>query len=67
MASRKGINIYIPEYYMAVRNFFLFFSWVRGTFLLTCSYIGELRNSQKFKCENEPFIVLVLVLARVLS
>ena len=25
---------------------------VRDTSLLTCSYIGELRNGQKFKCEN---------------
>ena len=42
---------------------------VRGTSLLTCSYIGELRNGRKSKCENEPFssIVLTLILRRVLS
>ena len=26
--------------------------------LLTCSYIGELRNGRKFKCENKPFIFI---------
>ena len=25
--------------------------------MLTCSYIGELRNGRKFKCENELSIV----------
>ena len=35
--------------------------------MLTCSCIGELRNGRKFKCENEPFIVLILILRRVLS
>ena len=34
--------------------------------LLICSYIGELRNGRKFKCENEPFIVLIFILRRVL-
>ena len=30
--------------------------------LLTCSYIGQLRsNSQKFICENEPFILFGLL------
>ena len=35
---------------------------VRGTSLLTRLYIDELRNGQKFECENEPFIVLILIL-----
>ena len=35
---------------------------IRGKFLLTCSYIGELRNGRKFKCENKPFIVFILIL-----
>ena len=39
---------------------------VRGTSLLTCSYIGELRNGRKFKCENEPFFVFILTLRKVL-
>ena len=39
---------------------------VRGTSLLTCSYIDEVCNSRKFKCEHEPFIVLTLILIRVL-
>ena len=41
MASRKGIHIYIPKYFMAVRNciniLVLYGLEVR---LLTCSYIG---------------------------
>ena len=36
------------------------------TSLLTYSYIGELRNSRKFKCKNKPFIVIILILRRVL-
>ena len=39
---------------------------IKDTSLLTCSYIGELRNGRKFKCENEPFIVFILILKRVL-
>ena len=35
--------------------------------LLTCSYIGEVRNGWKLKCENESFIVFILILRRVLS
>ena len=41
-------------------------SRVRGTSLLACSYIGELRNSRIFKCENKPFIVFILILKRAL-
>ena len=36
------------------------------TSLLTCSYIGKLRNGRKFKCENKRFIVFILVFRRVL-
>ena len=32
--------------------------------LLTCSYIGELRSGRKFKCDSEPFIVLILILRK---
>ena len=39
---------------------------VRGTSLLTCSYIGELRNGPKFKCKNEAFTVLIFIRNRVL-
>ena len=70
MASRKGININIPKYFMAVKNcinIFLLYGLEVRTSLLTCSYIGELRNGRKSKCENEPFIVLTLILRRVLS
>ena len=31
MASRKGINIYIPKYFMAVRNCIIIIFWVDGT------------------------------------
>ena len=34
---------------------------------MTYWYIGKLRNRQKVKCENEPFIVLIYILRRVLS
>ena len=30
--------------------------------MLTYSYIGELRNGRKLKCENKPFIVFILIL-----
>ena len=29
--------------------------------------IGEVRNGEKFICENEPFVVLILIFRRVLS
>ena len=38
---------------------------IRGTSLLTCSYIGELRNGWKFKYENKLFIIFILVVRRV--
>ena len=69
MASRKGINIFNLKYSMEVRdcmNIFVLYG-VRGTSLLTCWYIGELRNGRKLKCENELSIVLILILRRVLS
>ena len=54
MASRKGLNIYIPKYFLAARNcvhtYFCFLG-VRGTSLLTCSYIDELRHGRKIICE----------------
>ena len=42
------------------------FLLIKDASLLTCSYIGELRNGRKFKCENKPFIVVILILRRVL-
>ena len=62
MASRKSRNIHIPKYFMAVRNRIniLVILQIRGTSLLTCSYIGELRNGRKFKWENKPFIAFIL-------
>ena len=38
------------------------FLLIRGKFLLTCSYIDEQRNGRKFKCENRPFIIFILIL-----
>ena len=38
---------------------------IKDTSLLTFKYIGELRNGQKFKCKNKPFIVFILILRRV--
>ena len=40
---------------------------IKDTSLLTCEYVGELRNGRKLKCENKPFIVLNIILRRVLS
>ena len=37
---------------------------IKGTSLLICLYIGELRNDRKFKCDNKPFIVFILILRR---
>ena len=36
------------------------------TSLLTCWYIGELRNGRKFKWENKLLLVFILTLRRVL-
>ena len=67
MMSRKSIHIYIPKYFMAVRNCRYFSSLViRGTSLFTCSYIGKLRNDRKFKCENKPSILFILILRPLL-
>ena len=65
MASIKSVHIYIPKYFKAVRNYFSSLL-IRGTSLLTCSYIGELQNGRKLKCENEPLIVFILTLRSVL-
>ena len=70
MMSRKGIYIYIySEIFYGGQKLHKCFCSLRfrGTSLLTFSYIGELRNGWKFKCENEPFIVFILILKRVLS
>ena len=68
MASRKSINTCILKYLWRSELHNKYFSslWVRGTSLLTCSYIGEVRNGREFKCENKPFIVFILILRRVL-
>ena len=70
MARRRSINIntkYVEIIYGGQKMHKCFrSSLIRGTFLLTCSYIGELRNGQKFKCENKPFIVFILILRMVL-
>ena len=39
---------------------------IKDTSLMTCSYIGELRNGRKFICENKPFIAFLFILKRVL-
>ena len=54
MASRKSIHIYISNILIPLR--------VSCTSLLTCSYIGELGDGRKSKCEDKPFIVPVLIL-----
>ena len=58
MVSRKSMNIYIPKYFMAVRNGIpgkCFSSLlIKDTSLLTCLYIGELRNGWKFNARINP-------------
>ena len=69
MASRKSRNVYISKYFMAVRNcinIFVLNLLIKDKSLLTCYYIGGLRNGRKFKCEKTPFIVFILILRRVL-
>ena len=38
---------------------------IKDASLLTWSYIRELRNGRKFKCENKRFIIFILFLKRV--
>ena len=69
MASRKsGNNVYLySEMFSGDQKLHKSFSSLRvgGTSLLTCSYIGELRNGRKFKCENKPFMVFILILRKL--
>ena len=61
MESRKSINVYILKHFMAIRKciniLVLYGLEVRLCF--TYSYISELRNGQKFKFENKPFIIFI--------
>ena len=69
MASRKKEQKYLySEIFYGNQKLHKYFSssLIRGTSLLTCSYIGELRDGRKLKCENKPFIVFILILRRVL-
>ena len=64
-ANIKSRNIYISKYFMAVKNcisIFVLSLLMKDTSLLTCQYIiGKVRNGRKFKCENKPFIVFILI------
>ena len=67
--EQKGQKyLYSEIFYYGGQKLYKYFSYLltRGTSLLTCSYIGELRNGLEFKCENKPFIVFILILRRVL-
>ena len=68
MASRKSIYFYFPKYFMAVSDCIKYFRFllIIDKSMLTCSYIGELRNGRKFKCDNKLFSVFVLIFKRVL-
>ena len=61
MATRKSVNIYIPKYFYGGQKLHNCFSslLIRGTSLLSCSCIVDLRNGRKFKCESKPFIVFI--------
>ena len=58
-----------PEIFYGGQKLHEYFSSLltRGTPLLTCSYIGEVRNGRKIKYENKPFIVFILILRKFLS
>ena len=62
MASRKSRNIHVyTETFYGGQKLYTYFCTLRviGMSLLTCSYVGELRNGQKLKCENELFTVFI--------
>ena len=62
MASRKGMHVYIPKYFMAVKNCVP--SRVRSTSQLTCSFTGVLLmcSGRKFESQDDqPFIVFILI------
>ena len=67
MASRIKQKYLYPEMYYGGQKLHKYFSplLVKYTSLLTCSYVGELRNGRKFKCDSEPFIVFIFILRRV--
>ena len=66
--EQKDLKYSYSEIFYGGQKLHKYFSslQVRGTSLLTCSYIGELRNGRKFKRENKPFIISILFLRRVL-
>ena len=69
MTNRKSINIYIPKYFMAVRNF-IHILVLYGLEIRLCrpAHISaNYMTDWKFKCENKLFVVLFLILIRVLS
>ena len=61
MASR--VEIFIFRTIFGGQKLHTYFSSlrVRGTSLLICSYIGELCNGRKFRCEIKPFIVFISI------
>ena len=68
MASRKRHNyLYFKIFYGGQKlHKCCSYLLIKDTSLSTCSYIGELRNGWKIKCENKPFIVFILISIRVL-
>ena len=65
--KHKGHKYLYPEILYGSQKLHKYFSalLIRGTFLLICSYIVKLRNGRKFKCENRPFLVFILIPRRV--
>ena len=66
MASRKGINIYIPKYFMAVRNCIKSFV-LYGLEVRLCGFVCISPNYVTVGNLNEPLIVLISSLRRVVS
>ena len=54
MASREEKKYLYFEIFHGGKKLHTYFSYllIRGTSLLTCSYIVELRNGRKFKCDT---------------
>ena len=58
--QKKQKYLYFEVFYgdQKLHKYFSSFR-VGGISLLTCLYIGELRNGRKYKCENNPFVVFI--------
>ena len=57
MASRKGVNIYIPKYFMAVRNCINNFVLLEVLFMVWSNGMNPSSISQQFNLSHQLIIV----------